>query len=346
MSLPWGKITLLYRIFLIALVISGFFCSETNAQIFLKAPNEDALSRLFRPADTLNKSRVWTISGVGATAYGAAIYGLNELWYTQYPRSSFQLFNDWGEWMQMDKVGHTVTTFQYTRHWHQGYMWAGMSRRKALVPALIGGWAYQAALEVLDGHSAEWGFSIPDMAFNTLGSGLYLGQELLWNDQRISFKISSDLGRKYSNDPISSTNGLGTSSLGKRADDLYGHSIAQIFLKDYNAQTYWMSVNLRAFLPENNGFVPKWLNLAVGYGAQNMYGGFGNQWSDKEGNSYFSPTQRQRQFYLSPDIDFTRIKVKHPFLKSMLVFLNVFKLPAPALEYNTGSGMQFHWLHF
>ena len=40
---------------------------------------------------------------------------------------------------------------------------------------------FQASFEVLDGYSAKWGFSIPDIAFNTVGAGLYTSQELLWN---------------------------------------------------------------------------------------------------------------------------------------------------------------------
>jgi len=45
---------------------------------------------------------------------------------------------------------------------------------------------------------------------------------------------------------------------------------------------------------------PKWLNVAVGYGAEGMVG------------SYYNPSNlphfdRYRQYYLSLDIDFTRI---------------------------------------
>jgi hypothetical protein len=45
---------------------------------------------------------------------------------------------------------------------------------------------------------------------------------------------------------------------------------------------------------------------------------------------------RNRQWYLSPDIDFTRIKTKHKFLKAAFSALNVLKFPAPALEFSKG----------
>ena len=53
---------------------------------------------------------------------------------------------------------------------------------------------------------------------------------------------------------------------------------------------------------------------------------------------------RTRQWYLSPDIDFRKIKTKSPFLKTVFSVLNIFKIPAPALEYNTTGRWRWHWL--
>ena len=39
-------------------------------------------------------------------AYSSLMVGLNELWYKDYPRSKFHLFNDNNQWLQMDKFGH------------------------------------------------------------------------------------------------------------------------------------------------------------------------------------------------------------------------------------------------
>src|SRR4051812_42271731 len=55
---------------------------------------------------SLNKKRIACIIGTEATLYAGSLIGLNELWYKNYPRSSFHFFNDNKEWLQMDKVGH------------------------------------------------------------------------------------------------------------------------------------------------------------------------------------------------------------------------------------------------
>jgi hypothetical protein len=55
-----------------------------------------------------------------------------------------------------------------------------------------------------------------------------------------------------------------------RQTNVLGSSLAEQMLKDYNGQTYWLSVNLHSFYKN-----PKWLNLAIGYGANGMLTGNG-----------------------------------------------------------------------
>jgi hypothetical protein len=154
--------------------------------------------------------------------------------------------------------------------------------------------------------------------------------------------------RDYSYDPV----------LLRRANVLYGKSIAERYLKDYNTFTTWGSVNIASFIKRNNRF-PKWLNIAVGYGADGMFGGYTNTWSyDANGDnpkdkgtvpviSYNrNDVKRFRQFYLSPDIDFKRIKTKSKFWQTCFVLLNAIKVPAPTLEYNTLGQLKGHWLFF
>jgi hypothetical protein len=43
-----------------------------------------------------------------------------------------------------------------------------------------------------------------------------------------------------------------------------GKNIWQRWLKDYNGQTYWLSINPSSFIKDNSGF-PKWLNTAFDY---------------------------------------------------------------------------------
>lgn len=298
------------------------------------------------PSDTLNKQRFWGTVGAGAVIYSGAAYGLYQTWYKDYELTKFRTFNDAREWQQMDKAGHFLTTYSEARWLYDGARWTGLDKRRSLW--LAGGISMflQSTLEVMDGYSAEWGFSWSDMGFNALGMGLFVTQESLWEEQRILLKISFNR-QLPSSTPLLSTNGEATSSLRMRHLELYGSSIAERFLKDYNTMTIWASVSPKAFAPESRW--PAWLNIAVGYGSENLYGGFSNTWSDDQGNSFVLPETdypRYRQLYLSFDINLKKIPTKRPLLRSALSILNVIKIPAPALQWNTLGQVKFHPLHF
>lgn len=284
------------------------------------------------PSDTLNKNRFWIATGLAGTLYTGTVIALNEAWYKQFPRSSFHTFNDTREWRQMDKMGHLYTSYFESFWSYKVARWTGMNENSAIWTGAALGLVFQGTVEVLDGFSEEWGFSVADMGFNLLGSGAFVAQQKLWGEQRILFKVSSTPMR-YPSTLLTPVFGEGTSSLRSRTDDLFGQHYAERFLKDYNAQTVWLSVNIHAFLRPENRF-PKWLNLAVGYGAENLYGGFANRWTENDSDFELSEQEfpRYSQFYLSPDIDFSRIPSKSPFVRTVLGVLNVFKMPGPVLE--------------
>jgi hypothetical protein len=205
------------------------------------------------------------------------------------------------------------------------------------------GIAYESVIEILDGFSKKWGFSLGDMAANTGGSLLFATQEYAWGEQRISFKFSTH-PYHYSGQQLK-----------ERAHNLYGSSPFEIILKDYNAQTYWLSAGIKSFI--KNSKFPAWLNIAVGYGADGLYGGFDNVERDDNnqivlkanGTAAFDRRDipRLRQFYLAPDIDLSKIQIHGKTLR-MLKLLNGLKIkfPMPALEYNSGLGFKFHAVYF
>ena len=324
--------------FRVLYLILLFACSlQTNAQ-------ERERLQFFERADTFHQGRFWAAVGIGAGSYGATVYGLNEVWYSDFPRSSFHFFNDWNEWKNMDKYGHTQTAYFYTSWAFHGSRWVGMDRNSAMWTAAGISTLLQATIETFDGFSEQWGFSIADIGFNTLGVATFIAQEKLWQDQRISLKFSSSPSI-YDRIPITSVDGLGQTDLRIRTQNLFGNPYFEAALKDYNAQTYWASINVASFLKDGNGF-PKWLNLAVGYGVEDVFGGFENQW-ESEGFNYVLDQDlynRRSQFYLSPDIDFTKIKTKSKLLKTAFIMLNALKMPAPAIEF--GNKVKFHWLHW
>ncbi|TAD88783.1 MAG: DUF2279 domain-containing protein, partial [Bacteroidetes bacterium] len=258
----------------------------------------------------------------------------NKVWYADYKRSKLHTINDWPEWLQVDKAGHTWTAYQISRASMATWQWAGMPHKQRVWLGGTMGFVFQTVVEVQDGLSAEWGWSWADVAANTAGSALLIAQELAWKEQRISFKFSAH-PVQHKNDALATD----------RSNALFGKNIAERIFKDYNGQTYWLSANLKSFF--KRGGLPPWLNIAVGYGAQGMMGAHANSWLDvPSGNSFdLSYIPRSRQFYLSPDIDFTKIKTHSKFLKSVFFCLNAFKMPAPALVLSRGK-VRLHGLYF
>ena len=62
-----------------------------------------------QPGDTSNLVNTKRLKGlvIGSTiAYGITLVGLNELWFEDSGKQSFQFFNDNAEWKQVDKAGH------------------------------------------------------------------------------------------------------------------------------------------------------------------------------------------------------------------------------------------------
>jgi hypothetical protein len=257
------------------------------------------------------------ISSIALTS-GSLIY-LNQAWYQEYNTSKFHEFNDNDEWFQMDKYGHIFTTYQTGRLMMQAMNWAGYSKKNQLLIGGLSGFAYMSAIEVMDGYSEGWGFSWGDMGANALGSGFAIGQKALWNEQRIQLKFS-----------------FYQSNYAKYRTNLLGESFASQILKDYNGQIYWLSINPSSFMKQESKF-PKWLNVAFGYGANGMIGARDNNFLIQDADGTIRTFNRYRQGYLSLDVDFTRIKTKSRFLKSVFTCINVIKIPFPNLEVSEGK---------
>ena len=69
----------------------------------------------------IHKRNVLLISE--ASAYTISLVLLNQLWYSEYPRSSFHFINDNLEWMQMEKLGHMSTSYYSGVVGIEAYKW-------------------------------------------------------------------------------------------------------------------------------------------------------------------------------------------------------------------------------
>ena len=253
-----------------------------------------------------------------ASVYTGALLGLNKLWYFEYPKSSFHFINDNGEWLQMDKLGHMTTSYHSGVAGIKAYKWTGMKRINAIWYGGLTGTFFLTIIEILDGHSKQWGASSGDLIANTTGSLLAIGQALKWNEQRIQIKYS------YSPSEWASEN-----------SKQLGENHLQRALKDYNGQTYWLSLNLKSLFDIQTTNFPKWLNVALGHGADGMVAAY-----QKENDS-----QRNRQFLLSLDVDLTKVKTKSKILNTVLHSFGFIKFPMPTLELSNGK-LHAHSIYF
>lgn len=284
--------------------------------------SQSKLNQFLTPSDSLNLSRKTSVYIAEGAILGATLIGLNQLWYKDYEKSKFHFINDNEEWLQMDKVGHMYSSYHLGRAGAEALAWSGATKKEQLLYGATLGFGFLTVVEVFDGYSSEWGASSGDLIANATGTALYISQELVWNEQRITPKFSYH----KTNFPSLRPNTLGESSL-------------EQVLKDYNGQNYWLSFNIHSFTKLN--FVPKWLNVALGYGGSGML--FGTQ-KDALANGYLQ--NEYRQFYLSLDVDLTKIKTQSHFLKTIFSVFNTIKIPAPTLQLNSNKEFRAYGLFF
>ena len=294
-------------------IITFFFISSSYSQ--------SKLDNFLKPSDTLNKSRRNAVVITEASLAGITLIGLNRLWYKDYPQSNFHTINDNNEWLQMDKFGHVFTSYQLGKYGANVLNWSGVNKKEQLIYGATLGFVFLTNVEIFDGFSKEWGFSWGDILSNGIGTGLFVGQELLWNEQRLTLKYSFHRTKYASQNP-----------------DKLGEGFIEESIKDYNGQTYWVSANIYSFFKDSK--LPKWFNIAVGYGADGMLTGIENT-----DNQEFINQNRIRQYYLSLDIDLSKIKTNSHILKSILDILNVFKVPFPTIEFSKNR-VAFHLFYY
>jgi uncharacterized protein YfiM (DUF2279 family) len=273
-----------------------------------------------KKSDTLNVKRKNAILITESVLTGGTLLALNELWYKKYERAAFHFKNDHSDWQQMDKAGHFMTAYSIGKIGMDVLNWGGISKKNQLIYGATLGFTFLSAVEVLDGFSKEWGASISDIMANAAGTGLFVGQELVWKEQRIIVKYS-----------------FHQTDFAKQRPNTLGKNFLEQSLKDYNGQTYWLSANIWSFYKKST--VPKWLNLALGYGAEGMLYG-----ENKTTNPI--PQDPYRQFYLSLDVDLSKINTNSKFLKSIFSVVNFIKIPSPTIEINTKGQLKFHYLYF
>ena len=292
------------------------------AWLFFLFVSINGYSQLGSQPDSLNKKRLKTVIITGGSSYTLAMVGLNYLWYSDFEREPFHFFNDNSEWNQMDKVGHFFSTYQLSNVSTRALLWSGLSEDKAYLWGSVSGLLMLLPVELFDGYSSEYGASWGDVVANASGALLHYGQYSVWKEIRIHPKVSFQ-----------------RSGLAQLRPELLGSNFSEELLKDYNGQTLWLSFDVFKFIQNDKSRFPKWLNLAIGYGANEMI--YARETQNKA-NGYAS----YRQFYLGIDFDLSHIKTNSGIIKALLYTANMIHLPAPTLEITNKGDVKLRPLYF
>jgi hypothetical protein len=262
------------------------------------------------------------------TTWGLSLAGLVQLWYPAKGYTDFHWFNDNAEWLQMDKLGHFFCSFHFALGWALALRWAGVPRKKAAWIGCFVSFFVMLPIEVMDGYAPLYGASWGDIVANTLGALALVAQMYFW--ERVP------LIPKFSFHPT---------AFAPLRPALLGDNFFQQILKDYNGQTFWMVADVNALLGRN--IFPRWLRLAVGYGAEGLLGGHSNAWTNTDGALIdHTDITRYREIFLSVDINWGPPPRDVWWVRSLWHTLHWIKVPAPTLAISAQYGVRWHWLYF
>ena len=245
--------------------------------------------------DSVKRGRILAIAGTEAALYIGSMAYLQFVWYKDHKRVPFEFYNDSKGYLQVDKFGHMYGSYLESYIGYHALRCAGVKKGKALLLGGTLGIILQTPIEVWDGLYEGWGFSWSDMGANAAGSAIVIGQELLFDKQLVKYKFS-----------------FWPSPYAKQANGYLGSGFDQVF-NDYNGHTYWLSMPLNQIIPSKK--LADWLCISAGYGANGMFGEFENE---RTYHGMILPeTERYRQYLLSLDVDWTKIKTRSKFLRTL-----------------------------
>jgi len=275
--------------------------------------------------DTLHRGRLSAVILAESAFYLAGLSYLQFVWYRDHQPVPFHWYNDNAGWLQLDKAGHMYAAYFQSAVGYHALRWAGVSHKKSLLYGGTLGMVLQTPIEIFDGLYEGYGFSWGDMAANAMGTLLFISQQAWLHDQVVRMKFS-----------------YAPSDYAQYRPWVLGGTHGERFFQDYNGHTYWLSTNLKSIFRSSS--LPSWLNLAVGYSGNGMLAEFSNP--EVSRGIRMPDLIRYRQYFLSVDVDLTKLKISNPYLRTFLWLLNYIKIPAPTLEYNRIDGFRLRALYF
>lgn len=247
--------------------------------------------------------KVGTVGGVALSSYAAAyVFVFAKGWWDN-DSSHFHFENDFDYALNLDKFGHFAAGVVLAESFYEGYRWAGLSEFKSYLFAGLSAMATHIAIDVKDGYSPAWGFSIFDVLSGSLGGFLPMAERYVPVFKYVDLKWSYWINTTYYYDKTT-------------------HRGDAVFTDDYVNQTFWASFKPYRLLPASvRKYYPSWLAFAAGLSI------------DETAMDFHAPDKdRHREVYLALDYDLEAFRPQSRMARTFIKFLNYFKLPAPAIQ--------------
>jgi uncharacterized protein YfiM (DUF2279 family) len=254
-------------------------------------------------------SRPATRAAVGGVFVGgnAALYEyFRRAWWSG-ERSEFTVRSDWDlAFRDQDKLGHFLGGYQLARVGQDLLETACVGGRKAAWWGAAYAAAFQLQIEVWDGYQEKYGFSPPDLIFNTAGAALVVAQQEA--PAMRAFKPTISYART---DAVKHAADFPAGSVGRELRTTV----------DYAGQTYWISTDVERLLPDGaKRYWPGLVRFSVGHSV--------TDWIEPETGATI---RGRRKIVLSLDIDPEKLPGNHPLWRQVKHQLSYYRFPAPAL---------------
>lgn len=248
-----------------------------------------------------------TLLNYSLVAYSLSSFYVEYQWWWKGDYRKFAFGNDGflnNYSLGVDKAGHFYTSYFYFNALYEFMEWGGFDEQTKLITSITIPTFYALSIELNDGFTG-FSFSGYDLTANMLGISYGVLQR--------QFPIFRNFKFKWSYYP--------SGKIIVTAENKFP------IASDYDGHIYWLSIDVDGLLPKDmKGYWPKFLNLAVGYGAINVShekAGIG------ETNARGPET---RKFAVSLDYNLGSFDVDGDFLYTFRNIVDYFHFPAPGIK--------------
>lgn len=263
------------------------------------------------------KNTPYLIGGSVTAIGGGVFYLMRKAWWTEQSTSfHFDKDRDYKYANNLDKLGHFQGGIWAADFYNYAFKQMGYTNKQSGLYALAMTVGFQTLIEIKDGFSPNWGFSVGDVSAGALGGLWIIGK------QHSEFIRQTDFKFSYW---VHSTKYFQVAS----------HKVKIFHADDYLNQIYWFSTPINYLTANKIKGLPDWLNVSVGFGID------ADTWSSKvsgEGGKW--------EFFIAPDINLEKLfKPKKVFWQKVAHTFNYIKFPMPTLQIGPYKP-KYHWLYF